>query len=130
MKLTNTSKMIGISLIAFVMSGCVTSQNLPVANQKNLIPGNALIKVEREKGFIGGGRQVDVTDNAKLIGELSQGKSLVWQRKPGKMALNLVPSWGTVKAFPPIIENVKAGKTYNYIVTLSSARGSFIIEEK
>jgi len=130
MKLNYIVKITAISSIALLMSGCVTSQNLPIASASNLATGNALIKVERESGFMGGGRSAEVTDNGKVVGNLSQGKSLAWQRKAGKMALNLTPSFAITKKFPPIIENVQAGKTYEYKVYLSKPRASLIIEEK
>ena len=126
----NIMKIVAISSTALLMSGCVTSQQMPIASTNNLASGNALIKVERESGFMGSGRSVEVTDNGKIVGKLSQGKSLVWQRKKGKISLNLSPSFGAVKKFPPIIENVKAGKTYEYKVYLSRPRLSFVIEEK
>ena len=130
MKLINITKIVGVSAIVLLMSGCATTQQVPLANEKNLRQGNALIKVERESGFMGGGRSVEITDNGKVVGDLSQGKSLVWQRKAGSMSLNISPSFGMVKEFPPINENVKAGKTYAYKTYMNMSRASFVIEEK
>jgi len=130
MQIKNLIQLVTVTTMVLVVSGCTTSQNVPLANKKNLVPGNALIKVERESGFIGGGRRVGVTDNGKKVGALSQGNSIVWQRKPGKMALKLQPAFAAVKDYPPINVNVKPGKTYNYIVTLSHQEGSFIIRKK
>ena len=73
-------------LILFLSSalifGCATTtQKVPIANMKVLKSGNALINVKRLESFGGGARTIELSDNGKIIGEVSSGKYLTWQQK-------------------------------------------------
>ena len=108
-------KKIILLLSSALIFGCATtSQKVPVANMGKLKAGNSLISVKRLEAFGGGGRTIEVTDNGKIIGEVSSGKSLIWQRKAGNMNLVLTPSTGMVVGKQSIKSKVKSGKRYGY----------------
>ena len=102
-------------LSSTLIFGCATtSQKVPVANMAQLKAGNALISVKRLEAFGGGGRTIEVTDNGKVIGEVTSGKSLTWQRKAGNMEIALTPSYGMVVGKQSIKSKVKSRKRYSY----------------
>ena len=108
-------KKIILLLSSALIFGCATtSQKVPIANMAQLKSGNALISVKRLEAFGGGGRTIEVSDNGKIIGEVSSGKSLNWQRKGGNLKLKLTPSIGMVVGNQSIKSRVKAGKRYSY----------------
>lgn len=117
-------RVILLSLISVLLIGCATTgPEMPVATMENLKPGNALIIVKRADSFLGAARSVGVTDGEKVIGRVSNGKSISWQRPAGGMELNLVPSFGMVSKQPPLKQTVAAGKKYTFETFLSG--GSF-----
>ncbi len=124
-------KKIILFLCCVILTGCAsTTQFVPLANEKNLADGNVLINVHRKNEFVGGGRAVKVKDNDTVIGEVTPGKSLVWQRSPGKMVLKLVPSALAVSDQPPIEEDAVIGYIYNYLVYWSWEANSFVIKKQ
>jgi len=115
-------KVVLLSLVSILVIGCATTgQDMPVITMENLAPGNALISVNRASSILGAGRTIRVTDNKKVVGKVSSGRSIVWQRPAGEMNIQLVPSFGMVKEQPPIKFNVKAGKKYYYRIYLGSS---------
>jgi len=107
-------------IVMFWVTGCATtSQNVPVATTDNLETGNALILVNRPAGFLGSGRSVEVTDNGKIVGKVSSGKMLSWQREAGPFVIKLVESFGAVVNPKPIDLNVVAGETYRFEVFMN-----------
>jgi len=111
--------------ILIVFTGCaITCQNVPLANINNLQEGNALITVNRVSNLLGAARSVEVTDNGVIIGKVSSGKSLSWQRPAGKMRLELVESFGAVLYPTPINITVEAGKEYNFEIFVNKDKYS------
>lgn len=112
--------------------GCAsTNQYVPVATFDSLDTGNALIAVQRESGFMGGGVSVDVTDNGEIVGEVASGDSLTWQRAAGNMDITLAPLTLNVKDnLKPLHVKVVAGEQYNFKVFLSMEEGSFVIQRE
>ena len=122
-------KKIILLLSSALIFGCATtSQKVPFANMAQLKSGNALISVKRLEAFGGGGRTIEVSDNGKIIGEVSSGKSLSWQRKAGNMQLMLTPSAGMVVGKQSITSKVKSGKRYSYEIYIGS--NGFSLKQK
>lgn len=111
-----------------VLTGCATTQQyVPAASKENLAAGNVLIQIERQEGFVGGGRSVAISDDGKVVGELSPGKSLIYQRPAGDFVLQLVPSTLAVSNPIPITIHSTAGKQYNFTVYW---KGGFLLEQQ
>ena len=107
-------KLILLLSSALIFGCATTSQKVPVATMSALKNGNALISVKRLESFGGGARAVEVSDNGQIIGEVSSGKSLTWQRKAGNMRVKLTPSYGMVIGERAIKAKVKSGKRYDF----------------
>lgn len=118
-----------IALLFLAMSaGCATTkQAVPVASFNNLKSGNALIVVHRRNETMGKARNVEVIDGDTLIGHVSGGKSLIWQRPAGEVLLSLAAASQLVNEWQNVSDVVKAGKKHEYLVYWSDAKMSMTI---
>lgn len=120
-----------VVLAATLLSACATTeQYAPAATPDTLKAGNALIRVERESGVVGGGRSVEVTDNGVKTGSLAPGAAITWQRPAGPMAINLAPAALAVGKLQPIHVDVVAGQRYEFTVSWSWGDDSFVLRRK
>jgi hypothetical protein len=109
---------ISIVLFSFILSACATTkQYFPMGTPDNLTPGNALIKVERRyQGVLGIGRSVEIADDGKVVGQVSAGEHLIWQRPAGDFQLQLVSAFGIVSNPIPLKVTAEPGKQYDFVV--------------
>jgi len=101
-----------------------------MATRDELKPGNALIRVERESGFVGSGRSVAVTDNGVKTGSLSPGDFITWQRPAGPMDINLAPATLAVTPGEPIHVDAVAGEEYRFVTFWSWVANTFVIKRR
>jgi len=105
-----------LTVVLFLTACSTTQQYLPLASLENLSAGNALIKVERRNDFIGSGRSLEISDNGKVVGAISPGKYLIWQRPAGDFVLQIVPAFLAASNPIPLNIRAEAGKQYNFLV--------------
>jgi hypothetical protein len=104
------------TVVLFLAACATTQQYLPLASSENLSAGNALIKVERRDELIGSGRSLEISDNGKVVGAISPGKYLIWQRPGGDFVLQIVPAALAASKPMPLNIRAEAGKQYNFLV--------------
>ena len=121
---------VGTVLVLLLSACAATKQYAPTATRDSLKAGNALIRVERESGFVGGGRSVEVTDDGSKMGSLSPGDSIAWERPAGPMDINLAPAALAVTPGKPIHVDVVAGQEYQFTTFWSWAANTFVIQRK
>jgi hypothetical protein len=116
------------TVVLFLAACATTQQYVPIASLENLSAGNALIKVERRIDFIGFDRTLQISDNGRVVGAISPGKYLIWQRPAGDFVLQIVPEF--YGATNPTLLNIraKAGKQYNFLVYRQG--GTFKLEQQ
>ncbi|MGK0443210.1 MAG: hypothetical protein ACJA1U_000132 [Bermanella sp.] len=97
----------------------MTQQSFPLADMQLVDPDKALIIVKRKREHSRSAVQAEVFDNGRLVGKSGvlprAGQSsnwLIWEREPGEMKLALKPG-----DKDQIIENVLAGKKYEYLIS-------------
>lgn len=106
-----------IILLSISLCACATTQQyLPVSDQSNLTPGNALTKVERQIGFMGSGRSIEISDDGKVVGQIAPGEFLIWQRPAGIFELQIVPKALVVSHPVPLKVDAKSGERYDFEV--------------
>jgi len=106
-----------VLFLVLLLGACAsTKQYEPVASMTTLAPGNALIRVERQSGFMGSGRSLEISDNGKVVGQVGPGDSLVWQRPAGSFDLQLVAAALAASNPVPIKVNAEAGREYQFEV--------------
>lgn len=116
---------------ALLLSACAgTQQYTPSVTRDTLKTGNALIRVERQSGFLGAGHSVEITDNGTKTGTLSPGNAIAWERPAGPMDISLAPASLLVKTLPPIHVEVEAGQEYEFVTFWSWNANSFVIQRK
>jgi hypothetical protein len=117
-----------LTVVLFLTACSTTQQYLPLASLENLSAGNALIKVERRNDFIGSGRSLEISDNGKVVGAISPGKYLIWQRPAGDFVLQIVPAFLAASNPIPLNIRTEAGKQYNFLVYWGG--GTFKLEQQ
>jgi hypothetical protein len=116
-------------IVVLFLAACATTQQyVPLASFENLSAGNALIKVERRNDLIGSGRSLDISDNGRVVGAISPGKYLIWQRRAGDFVLQIVPAFLGATNPTPISIRAEAGKQYNVLVYREG--GTFKLEQQ
>jgi hypothetical protein len=69
-----------LTLIAAI-SGCSSTQYVPVANTTATIPeGKAIVQLYRVSSMVGAARGSDIYDGELLIGDIKSGSKLTWER--------------------------------------------------
>ncbi len=86
--------------------------------------GDALVKVEPRNDFIGSGRSLQISDNGKVVGAISPGKYLIWQRTAGYFVLQILAASNST----PLYISAEAGKHYNFVVYPEG--GTFKLEQQ
>ncbi|MGO9138553.1 MAG: hypothetical protein ACLP9S_06490 [Syntrophales bacterium] len=114
--------------VLFLAACATTEQYVPPASFENLSTGNALIMVERRNDFIGFDQSVKISDNGRVVGSLSPGKYLIWQRPAGDFVLQIVPALYGAPNSTPLNIRAKAGKQYNFLVYREG--GTFKLEQQ
>lgn len=112
------------TVVLFLAACATTQQYVPLASSENLSAGNALIKVERRNDFIGSGRSLQISDNGKVVGAISPGKYLIWQRTAGYFVLQILAASNST----PLYISAEAGKHYNFVVYPEG--GTFKLEQQ
>ena len=104
-------------MVVLLLAVCArTQQYVPLASFENLSAGNALIKVDRRNDFIGSGQSLQISDNGRVVGAISPGKYLIWQRPAGDFVLQIVPTLLAASNLKPLNIHAEAGKQYNFLV--------------
>ena len=115
--------------IILFLAACATSQQyVPLASFENLSAGNVLIKVERRIDFIGYDQSIQISDNGRVVGAISPGKYLMWQRPAGDFVLQIVPAFSEAPNPTPVGIHAEAGKQYNFLVYREG--GTFKLEQQ
>lgn len=73
--------------VAFVITGCVNTQDLPMPTSATIPSDMARIQLDRISGFVGGGRSPSIRDNGVKIGDIGNGGTLIWERPEGESCL-------------------------------------------
>jgi hypothetical protein len=116
------------TVVLFFAACATTQQYVPPASFEDLSAGNALIKVERRNDFIGSGQSVKISDNGRVVGSLSPGKYLIWQRPAGDFLLGIVPAFFGAPNSTPLNIRAEAGKQYIFLVYREG--GTFKLEQQ
>lgn len=91
----NLLNLITAGVFGIALTGCATSQNLPVPSSDTIPKDTARIKLERNSGFVGGARSPLIKDNGVKVGDLGNyGNGLLWDRPAGDTCLT---DWGNWK---------------------------------
>jgi hypothetical protein len=114
--------------VLFLAACATTQQYVPLASFENLSAGNALIRVERRNDFIGSTQSLQISDNGRVIGAISPGKYLIWQRPAGDFVLQIVPAFSAASNPTPLNIRAEAGKQYNFLVYREG--GTFKLEQQ
>ena len=116
-------------MVLLLLAVCArTQQYVPLASFENLSAGNTLIKVERRNDLIGAGQSVKISDNGRVVGSLSPGKYIIWQRPAGDFLLGIVPMFYGGPDSTPLNVLAEAGKQYNFRVYREG--GTFKLEQQ
>jgi hypothetical protein len=100
-----------------LLAGCAPPTKQVVNFPESLKPvsDKVIIRLIRDSQFRGGGATTVVKDNSKLIGYLSSGGELRWQREPGEMNLQLIPKVGFITGrLYQIHMDTEEGKLYTF----------------
>ena len=125
------NKFLIVLFVGLGLAGCATTkQNVPAATMDTLKVGNALIRVERESGLVGSGRSTEVTDNGVIVGQLSPGNSITWERPSGTLVISLAPAKLAVKNLTPLRVDAISGQEYEFRIFWSWEENSFVIKQK
>jgi hypothetical protein len=82
---TMNKALIPLILVA-VISGCSSTQYVPVANTTATIPeGKAIVQLHRVSSMIGAARGSDIYDGELLIGDIKSGGKLTWERDANRL---------------------------------------------
>jgi len=115
-----------VVLIAVTISACATTeQYVDVGNYKNLAPGNALIRVDRKNEFVGSGRSLKISDNGRVVGQLSPGNYLMWQRPAGEFQLQIVPAFLAASHPIPLETTARPGEELIFEIAWSWGKATF-----
>jgi len=95
---------------------------------ENLSAGNALIKVERRNDFIDSSQSLQISDDGRVVGAISPGKYLIWQRPAGDFVLQIIPTLLAGSNLTPLSIRAEAGKQYNFVVYREG--GTFKLERQ
>jgi len=116
-------------MVVLLLAVCArTQQYVPLASFENLSAGNALIRVERKNDFIGSGQYLQISDNGRVVGMVSPGKYLIWQRPAGDFVLQIVPAFFGAPNLTPLNIRAEAGKQYNFLMYREG--GTFKLEQQ
>lgn len=116
-------------MVVLLLAVCArTQQYVPLAGFENLSAGNALIKVERRNDFIGSSQSLQISDDGRVVGAISPGKYLIWQRPAGDFVLQIVATLLAGSNLTPLSIRAEAGKQYNFVVYREG--GTFKLEQQ
>ena len=81
----NTIGLLSLGLIALLLTGCGTTQNIATPNIKKPIPKDKNIVIfTRESSIVGGAYSPNIYSNGVEIGKLGSGGELKWSSKSNK----------------------------------------------